>query len=458
MRLKFSIFFAFFITSLVIINGPKNVDASFWDGIPIISQIKSGFQAATGDLEGAKKTQENFSNQAPVISQAKSAIESASGDNEAARKTQEHFLHETLEPVADNTPVIGHIKGGIHIAAGDEERGKEILKGASTSTAAVIGGILGGPGGAIAAGAATDGLITGIDSAINKEYTPFGVIDYVSNIDKASAGDHFDQLLGIGTEFVGGKAARNKPGGKNSVDGGTFGVDGSKKRTFTDLLGITLNKKGVEQQVNQRRRLNSDIPDSRIDLTNPTHLQIARRRTGLSQTHINRLEPIDFRVINDVQGNMNCYYCSLAALKRKTVTELRREIEIDSIPSGAPSIAYIEQLYRRAGFPDAKAIWEGTPSEFLTMLDNNLSNGESTHFSLAFRRNDDTGHVIHARAWKSFNGDGHLLTTDFQKAPYTIERFSTGIPDNAKRIFIIFPMTIRQLGMKNMKVDLSIYK
>lgn len=111
MRLNLSICIPFFITSLIIINGPPNVDASFWDGMPIISQFKSAFQAICGDTEGAKKTQENFVDQAPVVSQVKSAVESAMGNNEAARKTQENFLYNTLEPMADNTPVVGHIKG-----------------------------------------------------------------------------------------------------------------------------------------------------------------------------------------------------------------------------------------------------------------------------------------------------------------------------------------------------------
>lgn len=143
MRPKFSILVALFITSLIVINGPQNVDASFWDSIPVISQIKSAVQAIAGDTDGAKKTQENFVNQAPIISQAKSLGEAIAGDNEAAKKTQEQFLHEFIEPVADNTPVVGHIKGGIHIAAGDTEHGEQILKGASSATAALIGGILG---------------------------------------------------------------------------------------------------------------------------------------------------------------------------------------------------------------------------------------------------------------------------------------------------------------------------
>lgn len=165
------------------------------------------------------------------------------------------------------------IPGGIHIATGDKERGEQILKGASTSTAAVIGGILGGPAGAIAAGAASDGLITGVDSAINKEYTPFGVIDYASNIHRTSAGDHFDQLLGIGSEFAGGKTVRGRKTKGGGVDAikergfgdtriegvvgepeGSFGVDASKKRGFdafedSRIDGIVSEPEGVGSSV-----------------------------------------------------------------------------------------------------------------------------------------------------------------------------------------------------------------
>lgn len=111
MRPNFSVYATLVIVSLVLTNGPQHVDASFWDSIPLISQIKSAVQAISGDTEGAKKTQENFLNQAPIISQAKSLGEAIAGDEEAARNTQKQFLNEFIEPVADNTPIVGHIKG-----------------------------------------------------------------------------------------------------------------------------------------------------------------------------------------------------------------------------------------------------------------------------------------------------------------------------------------------------------
>lgn len=190
---------------------------SFWDGIIGISQLKSLVQVIGGDAEGARKTQENFLNQAPMISQYKSLYHAIAGDNEAARKTQEIFLHNTIEAAADGTPIVGHIKGGVHIALGDQKRGEDIIKSSTSSTGMVVGGIVGGPAGAIAGGTAMDAIITGVDSAIQGEYRPFGLIDYASNIDDFSAGEHFDAIAGLAVAAAGSSAkvknsiSRNRP-------------------------------------------------------------------------------------------------------------------------------------------------------------------------------------------------------------------------------------------------------
>lgn len=66
--------------------------ASIWDGIPIISQIKSLVQAIGGDMVGARRTQENFLKQMPVVSQVTSAVQAATGDLKGAEDTQKQFL------------------------------------------------------------------------------------------------------------------------------------------------------------------------------------------------------------------------------------------------------------------------------------------------------------------------------------------------------------------------------
>lgn len=66
--------------------------ASSWDGVAVISQVKSLVQAIAGDMDGARQTQENFLRQMPVVSQITSAVQAATGDLDGARKTQEQFL------------------------------------------------------------------------------------------------------------------------------------------------------------------------------------------------------------------------------------------------------------------------------------------------------------------------------------------------------------------------------
>lgn len=65
-----------------------------FDGIPILSQIKSAIQAAAGDLKGASITQDNFSKKCIVVSQLRSAVESGIfQDHQAATNTQLEFIN-----------------------------------------------------------------------------------------------------------------------------------------------------------------------------------------------------------------------------------------------------------------------------------------------------------------------------------------------------------------------------
>ena len=157
------------------------------DWIPIVSQVKSLVQVIGGDAEGARRTQENFSKQCPVVSQVRSAVEAIGGDEEAARKTQMEFVHN-VSNFADGVPGVGHVKGAIHYAAGDTAGGDNAMKAASRTTGAIVGVagglIVGGPVGAVAGGiagaAVVDGITTGIDSAVHKEYRPAGCVKQVT--------------------------------------------------------------------------------------------------------------------------------------------------------------------------------------------------------------------------------------------------------------------------------------
>lgn len=101
---------------------------------------------------------------------------------------------ETIETPIDNTPVIGHIKGGIHMAVGDTERGEDIMKSASSSTAAVVGGLAGGPAGAVSGKIWGDQIITTIDSAVHKKFKPYGAVKLGQSSD---AGENFDEAMDL---------------------------------------------------------------------------------------------------------------------------------------------------------------------------------------------------------------------------------------------------------------------
>lgn len=101
---------------------------------------------------------------------------------------------ETIETPIDNAPVLGHIKGGIHLAVDDTERGEDIMKSASAGTAAVIGGLAGGPAGAIGGKLWADDLITKVDSAVHGEFKPYGAHKLGPQSD---AGENFDQVVDL---------------------------------------------------------------------------------------------------------------------------------------------------------------------------------------------------------------------------------------------------------------------
>lgn len=159
--------------------------------------------------------------------------------------------------------------------------------------------------------------------------------------------------------------------------------------------------------------------------------------TGLNAYYIQQLEPIDFRDVNDIDGDMNCYFCTLAAFRDTSVTKLVDEVERMMEATGAPTLEYIIDLYRDAGFTDATHQDIGGQEQMAGFLDQNIVPGQETAFALAFERHDGSRHVIFARAWKEGNGAGYFLSTDFQ-LPLGPTRFSTAFPD-ARYYWIIIP-------------------
>ncbi|KAF6198577.1 hypothetical protein GE061_008325 [Apolygus lucorum] len=463
-------------------------------------------QVISGDADGAKRTQENFVNTAPVVSQIKSAVHAAKGDNEAAKKTQEQFAHN-LEEVADGLPVVGHIKGGVHIGLGDREKGEAIIKGASSTTGSVIGGLLGGPAGAILGGIATDMLISGIDSAVHKESKPFGMVDYVININDKDAGEHFDTLFGIGLDAVGGAVAKTpskgsfkKPGSPevpkypdspsrpDIPDKAGYGAEQSPGRAVDRETGRQFeNEKPINHFDNEEsiHRFDNDESIHRFDneesihqfdneesihlfdneeskhqfdneesvhrfdneesinqLSDDFHMDHSLREApiNLPENYKKLLETVDFRDVNDVNGITNCYFCTAAAMRDMSATQLMKKLEIDPTQvTHALQLDQIISLYKRVGWKDVKVIFTGDEVQFRKFVDNNVIPGEApTTFALAYKYPNGNGHVVMMRAWKDQNSNTvNYLTTDYQRPLTHPDRFSTTMPKDAKTYNII---------------------
>jgi len=155
----------------------------------------------------------------PLISQLKSLWQAITGDTAAAKKTQEDFLDawenhpvEQISELADSIPIVGHVKGLVHFAIGDTEAGAHSLE-AATRTLAVVGAgaLTAGTGGAAApilagvvAGIAADAAITGVESWRHHNYEPQGYLGAISEFKEDWRGGIFDVVaLGTGDALLG---------------------------------------------------------------------------------------------------------------------------------------------------------------------------------------------------------------------------------------------------------------
>lgn len=179
---------------VLLLVGISTIEASWYDGVPLVSQVKSAVQAATGDMKGAERTQQNFIRQAPGVAQITSAVQAHNGDYQGARDTQNQFLHAAEEGV-DATPVLGHVKGVTHMMLGQNGKGEESLKSASSSSGLALGAAAGGLPGAVAGRVLTDQLITEIESAIKGQRIPYGIIEHFNNFKDKNTGEHVDMVV-----------------------------------------------------------------------------------------------------------------------------------------------------------------------------------------------------------------------------------------------------------------------
>lgn len=190
---------------------------SLWDLIPVVSQAKTFFQALVGDVQGAVQTQKNYAEQGLGSSQVKSFYHLSNGDPGKAWDIQKKSL-SNFEQVVDGLPVVGHIKGGIHLLTGDHDHGWQALKSATSTSGTVIGGVLGGPIGALGGHFLTDAAISGADYILNGNKSQLhGLINYYGHLNDMKSGDHFDALLGLALDQGLPGALKTKTTLKNSL-------------------------------------------------------------------------------------------------------------------------------------------------------------------------------------------------------------------------------------------------
>lgn len=182
---------------------------SFFDGVYIISQVKSLWLAIFGETEEARKVQEHFLEQAPIISQVYTLVLASRGRVEEARAVARSFQKNTIKPFVYGLPVIGFGIGALLKADGLHEEGNEAMKASVKSTAAVVGTVTGGLGGAVTGYVGADVLLTGISSAHEKKFTPEGVVGYIANFKNATKGEHFDQIAGLGLVALTAKSSKS---------------------------------------------------------------------------------------------------------------------------------------------------------------------------------------------------------------------------------------------------------
>lgn len=178
-------------------------EVSFWDLVPVVSQIKSIVQLISGDVNASAQTGINFFDKGIGTSQLHSLFQLIGGNVDKAVEIQKEF-GRNIEVLVDSIPILGHLKGTLHLINGEGKHGWSAIKQATSSAISLLGGVLGGPIGALTGLAAADGAITAVDMAINGNATPHGLVDYVVTIKDRNAGEHVDALAGVLTRGIAG--------------------------------------------------------------------------------------------------------------------------------------------------------------------------------------------------------------------------------------------------------------
>ena len=197
------------------------------------------------------------------------------------------------------------------------------------------------------------------------------------------------------------------------------------QRTQEQFFGATIGP--VVDHFNNWLRLG--LRDTRRMTSDPmptTAVEHFQRNFNMTESYVRLLEPIDFLYVNDLVGYEDCYICTLAALKNKTVTNLVREMRIDPITEGENFLQVVD-LYRRAGFEDVSTISFESIVDFKNYSTEYVATGECAKFTLAYKKRS-TGNsastysshyqFVYARIFKITDDEVRYLTTDFRELPF----------------------------------------
>lgn len=308
--MNFIIYFVLPTAFPFLANGDKT---PIIDMIPGIAHLKAATQILYNDKNGADQTFYNVNNDGLFTSQGRSIAQLFKGNVSEAVKIQSKFV-SNLEPIVDGTPIIGHVKGVVHHILGDHEQGWNVIKSATSSTGAVIGGVFGGPAGAVAGHLLTDAAITGVESAINKDFKPHGIIDYVSKINKKKPDEHVETVAGLAFDVLGTKISKAT---KSKITSKLNEHQITVPDVSIVLAEVDITKHNIKPKNNIYRKRLFDVNRNKYDIK--LYQSFIRR---------NKFTPAETEIINKFKTNGEfLHYCESSYFKLLDLDTLIDKLE-----------------------------------------------------------------------------------------------------------------------------------
>lgn len=198
---------------------------AIFDYIPPIGIVKAELMRLSGASEAkVNEVLKKSSYLAHTLAlAAESGVNAMDGNMAEAKKSlaaisayMEHKHVEELRSMPNGIPVVGHLIAGVQAYKGDRRNARRTLESANSGLGSALGGAAGllcGPAamacvpiGALIGKTTVDGAYTLTDRTGRLH----GNVDYLANLRRKDAGEHFDFVLGTALDAVGGRAAFNR--------------------------------------------------------------------------------------------------------------------------------------------------------------------------------------------------------------------------------------------------------